>query len=209
MIDALQRFPGSVIQVDADTYFRKSPALLFERIKPGASVMHVPEGRLAESRQHVLQKIIRDCTYVDRSGASLVFKVDEMVMWNAGVIGVHADDLPLLEETRWLTDQMMRHEAAYSIAHVEQLATSYFLSRNRLSSCSDVIFHYWRKDIRVQFDCLLPTILAASADSPLQERGARAYTQRPRHNFLNRLKIITRVVLRRLGFRAPGLRQSF
>ena len=63
MKHVIGQFGGKCILVDGDTHFVRPPARLFRRISPGHSVMHMVEGRLADSRHgfnHWLGEVLQN-----------------------------------------------------------------------------------------------------------------------------------------------------
>ncbi len=196
--------------IDTDTYFRRSPSLLFRRISPENSIMHLPEARLLESGANfdaVLHEIVHSRSYTDLAGNKLPFKEAEF-MWNSGVIGAHSTNVNLLKEALNLIDQMSSHNRAPSVHHIEQFAVGHFLNRTNLRSCSDVVYHYWYEYLKIPFRNKLPTLLSSVVERPIQERAELVWNSKPRADARRRVAMATRIALRSLGFRVRGWRAS-
>lgn len=213
ILDALESYPGSVVFVDCDTYYLRSPEALFDHVGPGRSCLHLREARLLESGTAVdrgVSELVRRAAFTDLAGRPRTISPDA-VMWNSGVVGVHSDDITLMYEALHLIDQMwaalkslgIEAEIGHPVHHVEQFATGVALSPNHLSETGDVVFHYWPENLRMPFRTLLPDLLNNHRTDP-----STLYAHRPRADLRRRLKQTTRTVLRRMGLRAPGMRAS-
>lgn len=212
IIDALSRFPGSVVFVDCDTYFLKPPTKLFDEVGPGRSRLHILEARLLESGDRIdraISDVVDRNSFQDLSGRP--FKISpDAPMWNSGVLGLHSSDAHLMEEALNLIDQMWpkAQDAPLPVHHVEQFASGYFLERTRISESHDVVYHYWPEYLRVPFRRRLPGLLAAGAGAPLEVRARVAFAERPRANTFRKIQVGVRTGLRRLGVRVPGIRNN-
>ena len=198
IIDALQRYGGDIAFVDCDTYFRRSPVRLFDRIGPGRTCLHVLEADLKHSGTQFddeLSMAITSGVFLDKSGNPLVFSADAP-MWNSGVIGINAADAVLMDEALALMDQLWRK---IRVPHVEQFATGVFFQKTRISDTRDIVFHYWDKRQREPFRRRLPHLLAEHAAAPLATRADRAYRDRPRSSFKYWARVRRRELFRRLG----------
>ncbi len=216
ILDALDRYPGAVAFVDCDTYFRRPPEALFERIAPGRSCLHVLEAKLLESGTAVdraLSDLVKLEAFVDSAGRPIPISPNAP-MWNSGVVGVHSKDVGLMRETLHLIDQMWARlkihdlEREHKVHHIEQFATGLMLGKNRLSSCRDVVFHYWPDNLRAPFRRILPDLLAESAGKPLGLRAQGAYARRPQADAMRKVKQGLRTGLRSLGVDVPGVSAS-
>jgi hypothetical protein len=215
VIDALERYGGSVAFIDCDTYFQKPAGLLFKMIGPGRSCLHIAEGRLKETRTRQnarISHLIESGEFHDLSGKRLVISPDAMV-WNSGVLGVHSSDLPLMQEALNLCDQLWKQdqitEPAEERAHtLEQFAVGVFLARNKLSAASNIVFHYWRPYLRGPFAKKLEEGGSDSENVELAGGGEYADKFKPRETIKNALKVFVRTWVRRVGGRVSGLRTS-
>lgn len=207
IMDALRRFPGDLAFVDCDTYFRRSPARLFEQIGPGRSCLHVLEAHLLESRTKVdrlLSNLLKKTAFLDREGEKFYISPNA-AMWNSGVVGINSADISLMEDILFTSDQMW---SKLKVHHIEQFVTGYFLARNELSECTDTVFHYWPGYIRKSFQKKLPGLLARDATQPLHIRAERAFESRPRTPIVRSIPVHVRGTLRQLGFHVPGVLMS-
>lgn len=207
--DALQRYKGPTTYLDGDTYFRRSPKRLFDRIAPGRSVMHLREGvvnSLPGSVHAALRAALRTAgPMTDLSGE--VFSITSSAsMWNAGVVGVHPSDGRALDEALHLTDQLCHHLQIHTL---EQFAVSVVLSRyTQLSEAADAVFHYWEGGFRVPFRRQLPQVLERHASMPLAERARLCYRARPRSSLRDRFRSLYYRLLRGIGRMEPVVRSS-
>jgi hypothetical protein len=212
IIDALRRFPGSVVFVDCDTYFQKPPGKLFDQVAPGRSRLHILEARLLESGTRInraISDVVGRNSFQDLSGRAFRISPDAR-MWNDGVLGLHSSDAYLMEEALNLSDQIWPKlkDAPLHVPSVNQFVSSYFLERNLISESHDIVYHYWPANLRVPFRQRLPELLAAGMGSPLEERARKAFAERPRANTLWKIRMGVRTGLRRLGVRVPGVRTN-
>ena len=138
----IEKYGGRCLLVDGDTYFTRPPRRVFQRIGPSRSVMHMPIGRLADSRHemnHRFGELLEDDTLrrVCRESAN---RGRATIQWNAGVLGLNSSDVDLLDEVLCLVDSILPRFVAPA---VEQLAFSIVLAeKTRLQASRDAIFHY-------------------------------------------------------------------
>lgn len=133
---ALQHYGTPVALIDTDTCFISNPMALFERITPRQSLMHCPEYALGSNPQLPLVEKIGE-------GIQLgpLWVTPHSKMLNSGVVGMHPDNLPLIDTIVDLTDRL--HALAPHFTS-EQLATSLVLqSAGPIATCEDVVDHYW------------------------------------------------------------------
>jgi hypothetical protein len=208
---AVRKYQVPIALLDADTWFRKSPRELLNRVAPGKTVMHIREGTIAEYGMAETGKPIVEFVsghrFVSRAGRDISIPLRAM-MWNAGVIGLHPSDWSVLDEVLDLTDQFC---ARSNFDILEQLAFSYVLSqRTRLKESYDVVFHYWVPFLREPFRQKLPEIMRQCANLPLSDRVARCYAQRPRlpPTASHRGKVVIKRCLEGLGLLRGRLRYS-
>ena len=207
LLDALERFGGKVAFVDCDTYFRRSPKLLFSRIKQGRSVLHVLEAGLRQSGTDIDAKLDRVLTAgvtLNSSGKMLRFPSNSP-MWNSGVIGIAAADRSLLHDLPDLIDRLWEMAGVH---HVEQFAVGHLLGVNKIEECRDVVFHYWADYLRKPFRARLPHLLHEYRNLSLDEKAAQAFRDRPQPSLIRWSKIRLRAVLRRLGLPISGMMKS-
>ncbi|RYD83704.1 MAG: hypothetical protein EOP84_07510 [Verrucomicrobiaceae bacterium] len=194
---ALMTLGGKIALVDTDTYFLKHPRNLFNRIGPGASLLH---------RQEV---------HLDRCGAShladhltgvRLSKIDgsfwdidaNTPMWNSGVIGLEGSSLPWLDEALHLTDLLCQ---AVSLRTIEQFALGAVLSRKtKLRECDEIVFHYYEGAQRFPFQERATTVSEASPQPTAEEFYKQLYPHRPRRTFPGDLRARLGRFLRRAGY---------
>jgi len=207
--DALQRFDGPSAILDGDTYFRRSPRRMFDRIGPGRAVMHLWEGNMDVLPGPVhaeLAALLRSgASWTDLSGAALSISASAP-MWNSGVIGVDPPDVRLLDESIHLTDQLSTRSKLHTL---EQFALGTVLGREtRLREVGDAVFHYWDRSYRDPFHRLLPELLERTASVPLAERARQCYAYRPRPTLRRRRRAVYNRLLRSIGLLPPIERSS-
>jgi len=208
--DALLKYGGPCVYLDADTYFIKSPELLFGRISAGASVMHIDEGPM-----RLAWKPLVGYSFAGTDKRSHTVADDDR-MWNAGLIGLHADDAALISEMIAVHDSLI----VKNLPLVEQFSVSYVLRRRtNLRPAKDIVYHYWGDDFRSRYSPILEAALAESCGLPIEARTRFLYQFRPRLAFLQVCKHFIKERLISLGFLpveqmashgcfAPGLPRS-
>lgn len=187
---ALKKYSGPTALLDGDTWFRKPPVTLFERIGSGRAVMHLCEGKLTEfgtARAQQMIDFLERERFVGLDGREFSI-TPASTIWNAGVVGIDPSDEVLLDEVLHLTDQF----CAKSKLHIlEQFAFSYVLERRvRLQEAADVVFHYWPPYLRDPFRQKLPEILSRTELFPLEKRSHECFARRPRPTLPRRMKVI-------------------
>ncbi len=191
LMDALQRYNEPTILLDGDTYFRKSPDRLFERLRPGHSLLHIREGRVHELNDQVhrdLRALLLQQTVLDpATGASIP---PTQAMWNAGTVGLHPSDLPVLQHAIDLTDRIVAEDHIFT---AEQFSLSYCMeTQTRLHAADDIVFHYWNMRYRRPFRAILDDLLRASRGLAEAERVKRFYRIRPRAT--RRKRVANRII---------------
>jgi hypothetical protein len=197
LADALRGSAAPTILIDADTYFVGNPASLFSRIRRGQTMMHIREGRVGSlAPNSEFTQLVRQHRFQDRAGAAIPASPDSP-QWNAGVVGMHPDDAPLLDDVLHLSDALCQRTSDRT---AEQLAFSIILSaKTRVVKASDMIVHYWPPYIRRPFESRLPQILEQSAKLPPEQRYDWLYSQRPQPTLPRRGKVLFKRAAKRLG----------
>jgi hypothetical protein len=162
----LERFQCPVALVDTDTYFLDHPARLFERIGPGASLMHAAEDRVG-------QQALWDPLLAQLGGAREIAGIPvgpDSQMFNSGVIGVDPAQRQHIPQVLALLDQLY---ARSPIFNIEQFSLGAVLGHHtKLSICPDLIRHYWgieRDFIHLQTARLLQDFSVAGIERVLAE----------------------------------------
>jgi len=131
--DAARRYNDSIIYIDSDTYFIKSPILLFKKISSEISLMLNNEGQISKNNQKLLFNFLSNKTNLD-IGNNKIF------MWNAGLIGIDKSNIHLINKILELNDNI--YEKFYRHI-VEQFSFSYYLQINtNIYSSDDYLIHY-------------------------------------------------------------------
>jgi hypothetical protein len=172
LAEVLRRYREPVVSIDSDTYFLRSPAELFGRIRPGGTLMHIREGRINSDPGW---KPFADLSVTDAAGESWHIPSD-VYMWNAGVVGIDPADAGLVDRVLRLEEALYSNERWAS----EQFSWSYCLAQaTTLRPCDDVLFHYWDSTFRKPFLQKLEQFMPRYENLPLVERARRCYARRP------------------------------
>ncbi len=194
---AMRQSKDSVVLIDSDTYFLRSPRLLFDRIAPGQSLMHISEGQIGYLLAMGPMRSRLPGKSFDLGSGNTYALTANTRMYNAGVIGLHATDAPLLDEVLNLTD--MIHSAAPSWCS-EQLAFTCVLSRRTcVQTCRDIVFHYTKGLLRDPFRKNLPAWMQQHSNLPLRERAATLYNLRPVTPMNKKIKAALKRTMKPLG----------
>lgn len=219
IIDALERFGGRVVFIDSDTWFKRAPRRLLRRVGPGRACFHICEGFLRSTGTPVDDALARQLAnnrYSLPSGEAI--KVDARTrMWNTGVVGVDASDLPLVRDALTLSDAIWRDAdpaGAYGkkIHHAEQFATGYALRHSRLGEAVDTVYHYWPAPAKAAFGALLPELVSSGLADRSPPNLARLYARRCRETgwpaVKDEAKMLTRRAALAFGLPLRGARRS-
>jgi hypothetical protein len=187
----LERYGGRCLYVDGDTYFIRPPGRALGRIDPGRSVMHRVEGYLGLSRHHHrIGELLKALPGGLAGGPS-------SLQWNAGVVGIHARDLSLLDDVLRLTDALL--DGFYAPV-MEQVAFSLILAeKSRLRPARDIIYHYCVSPDRERFRVQLPGLIAASEGMTVERRAAWLYARRTRPTWDIKARVLAKDFLNATG----------
>jgi hypothetical protein len=193
MRHVIQLYGAPTVLIDSDTVLKEHPRRLFERVAPGASLLNAREGRMQELREWPEIARIAAAIRADPEGPPLTA---DSVMYNSGVMGLDPQDAGLLDQVIVRTKAM---RAQSSLFTCNQIAASLvFGGLSRLSTCEDLILHYWggpRQYYQYQIDRMFPEVLrgggVAAPDAPL---APLQDLPRPgfRHRLLGRLQRLRR-----------------
>jgi hypothetical protein len=189
-----------VVLVDGDTWFRSSPSVLFGRLGPGRTVMHVNEGLPSQAETAAVSHVLARHQPVDSKGTAWDMGAGRE-SWNSGVVGLAREDVGLCTEVLELADQLLSHGFGSHTHTAEQVAFATCLSqRTVVRPAAHVVVHYWPSQLRDPFDARLA-----------EARGRRdvveaadledLWQHRPRETTMGRAKRVVRQVLGRLGVR--------
>ncbi|GGL97510.1 hypothetical protein GCM10009425_05790 [Pseudomonas asuensis] len=127
------------VLIDTDTFFRKSPKALFERVAPGTLLCNAIGPCFGEDRSGLLYETLAGP--LQREGLA----GNDMRMTNSGVIGLCHSEADLLEHSIALMDNYRAlSPKAYTLEEF-MLAVAAHKKGLRLSDCTDVIHHYWSR----------------------------------------------------------------
>lgn len=205
---ALAQYRDPTVLLDGDTWLRRDPRELFNRIAPGRTLMHIREARIVDidSPQGTQLNAFLKAERFTWSGAEDGRIPCTVSLWNAGVIGLHPDDAGLLDEVLTLTDEFC---ARGSLHILEQLAFCLILStRTALGEAAEIVFHYWPPYLHEPFRVLLPELAASTAALPLDQRIEVFHQHRPRPTFPRRIKVVFKRCLQALGVVPIGTRSN-
>jgi hypothetical protein len=137
--EMVRRFPGDrLLYLDADVIVTRPMASVFERIAPGAAVMHLREYSVASRRSEQLRKFRKYMGRLAFRNAPIDLTGD---MWNAGAIGIHPAQFGVVDTWIAFIDTIY---PKYPRGLVEQYGISLFLQRAAaVTPCDAEVFHYW------------------------------------------------------------------
>jgi hypothetical protein len=219
IIDALQRFGGKVLFLDSDTYWTSPPDRLFNRIGRDRACFHTREGYLRSTGTAVDNALAQQLDrHQYRIGSVVPVEVDRTtMMWNTGVVGVHASNLNLVSEALVLSDQIWIDAdptGAYGkkIHHAEQFAMGYAFRDCRLSEAVDTVYHYWPSVAKAAFGRVLPGLVESGVGDQSPENLQHIYAARFREvgwkARIERMKMGIRLLCISLQIPVNGVRRS-
>lgn len=123
------------ILIDTDTFFKKSPDELFERVDTkhllcnalGARVQDLPE-----------TQIIHACK-------NKGYIVEKTITTNSGVIGLTSESLGVLEKSIAMMDDLYPEFQSFYTLEEFCLAMAVSQTALELCECTDIIHHYWSR----------------------------------------------------------------
>jgi hypothetical protein len=196
---AISKNVDSVILIDGDTWWRGAVESLFRRVDSGRTLMHIREGSISEingPRIAELRSLVSEHRFNFPDGSAVEIP-GNCQMWNAGVIGLHPHDAPILDDVIHLTDQF----CSKSDLHIlEQFAFSFLLqTKTALHEASDLVFHYWPPYLHAPFRRILPGLLKSAEELEGPEKAAWLFARRPRPTTLRRGKVIIKRLCQWMG----------
>jgi hypothetical protein len=161
-----ERHPGDrILFADADTVFAGPARALFERIEPGAAVMHQREYNVAASDLAVMHRFRRRLRKATFRGAPVALDLD---MWNSGAVGLHPALFPLVDDWLAYLDEVFPQVKRWVL---EQYALVSVLAARGVAirEAGDVLVHYWfdKEAYSAAVDAALERTARASLDEAL------------------------------------------
>jgi hypothetical protein len=159
---AMDRFQGSIVLLDTDTYFRAHPINLFERIGPGRALMHAVDDDDIIAKVSYWRPILEAI-----SGPVAGYCINgQSRMLNSGVVGVHYSMRKTLNDVQALIRELY---AIHPVFNIEQFAFTTILNKHfELSICPDVVRHYWgyeRRFVHAQVGAMFPAFTSEFFES--------------------------------------------
>lgn len=137
----IEKYPDkNWLYLDADTFLVNDFDEVRSKLDRGESVMHLDEGKLSELNSKTEKLMWQQSKGKKFAGYDIT---EDLSMWNAGAIGIPSKNATsLITNILQLCDEMC--EAGITRRLIEQFAFSVILSKTtKISSCDDVIVHYW------------------------------------------------------------------
>lgn len=138
--DLAHRHPADrILFADADTVFAGPASALFDRIEPGAAVMHQREYNVGTSDLAVMHRFRRHLRRATFRGAPVALDLD---MWNSGAVGLHPALFPLVDDWLAYLDEVFPQVKRWVL---EQYALVSVLEARGIAirEAADVLIHYW------------------------------------------------------------------
>jgi len=130
---------GNILYTDTDVVFTHRIEKILHDIRAGKRYMHIMEGRISDKENPVFKKLNN---YLESGDVKLNGKpMNNMSMWNAGVLGFNTEHSHVLDDVLAFTD---KEYPKFRKHIVEQFAFSaYFQGPDNIKIASPCIFHYW------------------------------------------------------------------
>jgi hypothetical protein len=130
---------GNILYVDTDVVFTHTTDKILANINEGALYMHTMEGKVSDGGNPIFRKLNK---YLGPARSINNKPLNEMMMWNAGVLGFNTKHYHLLDEVLKFTDE---EYSKFPKHIVEQFAFSvYFQVAGDIKAAAPYIFHYWK-----------------------------------------------------------------
>lgn len=182
-------YPGdNLLFCDSDTFFVADAQPLLASIQADTSIMHVREFTFAEAVDVYAAFEPAGQEQYPRRFISLIesrtFRIDgqerqfhkNQLMWNSGVLGLHAETARLLPDICSLNDALYRGSGWLT---VEQIAFSLALPLStQLQPSNHYVLHYWGQQQKALMDDLLRSALTTPAFRALSLPARLAETKR-------------------------------
>lgn len=209
ILDALDTAEGKLAFLDGDTYFKRDPRYLFDRIGPGRACLHLRELRMTRrpgTAGSALGPLFDREVVRNVAGAPVRLRPGE-IMWNSGVVGIDVADTARVGEALRMIDEVWAHER--SVRTLEQFALGHVFAEGELCESDDLVFHYWHARQRAPFLARLPDLIARARQMPLSEAAEWSWRQRTVERPIRRAAGILRNAVHRSGINHRWTRTSF
>jgi hypothetical protein len=196
--DCFKYFSGKITYCDTDTYILQPLTKMFQCIDDKNVFFHTNEGEInasvtvhARKWKNFLQK------------NKVLFNEQlplNVIMWNAGVIGIPEDAAVFLDSVLALTDEIYRLFPRHT---VEQFSFAYIFQKNKINilAAEPYIFHYW--DLK-EFRKLLRRFFAD--DSNIDDLIKKSKKILPENILVEKMKFKKSNALKKLVLSVSGKR---
>lgn len=172
---AATTYEGDIVYTDADTFFMESPVRHLNALSAEHSIMHKAEYVVDDSTRPNLYRAIRS---PERKSAAIRLAAErsEIVMWNAGTLGIAEANKQLIPEVLEVADELY---SVYRYHLAEQLAWALVFSRvGSITAADDLIYHYWFGQEEITYR--VEKFLRRNRDTVHDQLVERAYALKPR-----------------------------
>jgi len=187
----IDKYGLPIIFLDTDTYFKKHPKFLFERLLAGNNIMHFNEGIPNRDLLNYLNlPKIRNWLLVNG------IKFPTGNNWNSGVIGIKQESTYLMNKILEFNDIYYKVSKYFA---TEQFAFSVILENTKLEATNDIVYHYWHESLKTSFIIQYERMCIdlKNADS---NKWSKVYDQYlPFMPFKTRISLKSKIVLYRIG----------
>lgn len=123
------------ILIDTDTFFKKSPELLFEKITNGNLLCNSKHYSVKEQLDPRVKEVLTKESLLK----------ENFIYLNSGVIGISSQSVSILKESIEIIDKL--HPKLSYFYTLEELALALAVSSKNIESvdCVEVIHHYWSR----------------------------------------------------------------
>ena len=139
--DLTKEKAGNILYVDTDVVFTHNIDSILDGINDGLLYMHTMEGIISNRGNPIFRKL-NDHLKKDTANKVNGKPLQDLAMWNAGVLGFNTRHKHLLDEVLAFTDSEYPKLPKHVI---EQFAFSvYFQREDNVKAAAPYIFHYWK-----------------------------------------------------------------
>lgn len=206
--EAMRTFGGKCALIDSDTYFIRSPDVLFDLIRPGQSVMHELLGPFASWGKGQIAALLKAEHPITCRGE--VWDLSPYTWdYNSGIVGLDEADAACLEDVLPLCDLFYAKTGQWGS---EEFAHSACLARGtRVVEAFRTVRHYYHPATKAAFRKRLPEFLDTSSQMDESQRAEWLFKRRPIEPLNFRLFLWfnrSKSLLRKLGLFRKPLRSS-